>query len=125
MIARPELRDAAHWIRRGGAALVGLAVDAAIDSLQIGRRCWSWLSSPRHLAVTVVALALAAGVAGAVLRMQRPKTASAAGAPDVGCPHGPAELSHPRHPHRRARARALEPSRRLGQPGRADPRRRW
>ncbi|MCA1664278.1 MAG: hypothetical protein LC659_08430 [Myxococcales bacterium] len=52
----------ARWLRRGAAALAGLALDAAVDSLELGKRCATWVShtfGARGLAVAALLVLVA------------------------------------------------------------------
>jgi hypothetical protein len=56
----------ARWLRRGAAALAGLALDAAVDSLELGKRCATWVShtfGARGLAVAALFVLVASLVA--------------------------------------------------------------
>ena len=56
----------ARWLRRGAAALAGLALDAAVDSLELGKRCATWVShsfGARGLAVAALVVLVASLVA--------------------------------------------------------------
>ena len=56
----------ARWLRRGAAALAGLALDAAVDSLELGKRCAAWVShsfGARGLAVAALIVLIASLVA--------------------------------------------------------------
>ncbi len=57
-------QTAARWLRRGARAVVGLAVDALVESLALGRRALGWLShaaTTRTLVVVALGLALVGG----------------------------------------------------------------
>lgn len=56
----------ARWLRRGAAALGGLALDAAVDSLELGKRCAAWVShsfGARGLMVAALVVLVASLVA--------------------------------------------------------------
>jgi hypothetical protein len=60
--------DVARWARRGAAALGSLALNAALDSLELGKRCVAWLShsfGARGLAVAALLVVVAGGAAWA------------------------------------------------------------
>jgi hypothetical protein len=69
----------ARWLRRGAAALAGLALDAAVDSLELGKRCATWVShtfGARGLAVAALLVLIASLVArGHDRRIQDPTRA--------------------------------------------------
>jgi len=58
----------ARWSRRAAAAIGSAALDAALDSLELGKRCFAWLAhahAARNAAVVALVLALAGGAAWA------------------------------------------------------------
>ena len=58
----------ARWSRRAAAALGSAALDAAFDSLELGKRCFAWLMhshAARNAAVVALVLTLAGGAAWA------------------------------------------------------------
>ena len=81
----------ARWLRRGAAALAGLALDAAVDSLELGKRCATWVShtfGARGLAVAALFVLVASLVARSHDRRIEDPTRARAGLQDPGVARG-------------------------------------
>ena len=73
----PSWRAAiARWLSRGAAAVAGAAFDAAVDSLELGKRAAAWVAhapAARLAVVAALALAVAGGAAWAARYAHSPR----------------------------------------------------
>jgi hypothetical protein len=76
----PSPQALARWVRRGAVALASFAVQTAVESLEIGKRCLAWIShasGARTVAILGLAVVLSSGAAVVLAARARAATAAA------------------------------------------------